>query len=112
MQTFELLDRFELLYPTNSKLADLRRAYIDKDLSSIFRLLPNQVSGDLEELRKAVLEQNLHSVFRLCNNEDLRKLILEDNTWKLWPVLQNYTDTQFVEAFKNFFINETEIWDD
>ena len=112
MQTFELLDRFELLYPTNSKLADLRRAYIDKDLSSIFRLLPNQVSGDLEELRKAVLEQNLHSVFRLCNHEDLRKLILEDNTWKLWPVLQNYTDTQFVEAFKNFFINETEIWDD
>ena len=47
MQTFELLDRYELLYPTNSKLSDLRRAYIDKDLSSIFRLLPNQVSGDL-----------------------------------------------------------------
>ena len=112
MQTFELLDRFELLYPTNSKLADLRRAYIDKDLSSIFRLLPNQVSGDLEELRKAVLEQNLHSVFRLCNNEDLRKLILEDNTWKLWPVLDSYVSTQFTAAFKSFFINETEIWDD
>ena len=112
MQTFELLDRFELLYPTNSNLADLRRAYIDKDLSSIFRLLPNQVSGDLEELRKAVLEQNLHSVFRLCNNEDLRKLILEDNTWKLWPVLDSYVDTQFTAAFKSFFINETKIWDD
>ena len=112
MQTFELLDRFELLYPTNSNLADLRRAYIDKDLSSIFRLLPNQVSGDLEELRKAVLEQNLHSVFRLCNNEDLRKLILEDNTWKLWPVLDSYVDTQFTAAFKSFFVNETEIWDD
>ena len=112
MQTFELLDRFELLYPTNSNLADLRRAYIDKDLSSIFRLLPNQVSGDLEELRKAVLEQNLHSVFRLCNNEDLRKLILEDNTWKLWPVLDSYVDTQFTAAFKRFFINETKIWDD
>ena len=112
MQTFELLDRYELLYPTNSKLSDLRRAYIDKDLSSIFRLLPNQVSGDLEELRKAVLEQNLHSVFRLCNNEDLRKLILEDNTWKLWPVLDSYVSTQFTAAFKSFFINETEIWDD
>jgi hypothetical protein len=37
---------------------------------------------------------------------------MEDNTWKLWPVLHNYTDTQFVEAFKNFFVNETEIWDD
>ena len=45
MQTFELLDRFELLFPTNSKISDLRRAYTDKDLSSIFRLLPDNVSG-------------------------------------------------------------------
>ena len=112
LQTFELLDRFELLYPTNTKLADLRRAYIDQDISSIFRLMPNHVSGEIEELRKAVLEQNLHSIFRLCNNEDLRKLVLEDNTWKLWPILERYTDTQFVAAFKNFFVNETEIWND
>ena len=131
MQTFELLDRFELLYPTNSKLADLRRAYIDKDLSSIFRLLNADEelrkaimeknlhsifrivdTFDTEELRKAVVEDNLHSIFRLVEDEDLRKLIMEDNTWKLWPVLHNYTDTQFVEAFKNFFVNETEIWND
>ena len=112
LPTFELLDRLELLYPTNSKLEDLRRAYIDHDLSSIFRLMPNHVSGDIEELRKAVVEQNLYSIFRLCNNEDLRKLILEDNTWKLWPILEKYTDTQFVAAFKNFFVNKTEIWND
>ena len=198
MQTFELLDRFELLYPTNSKLADLRRAYIDKDLSSIFRLvdadeelrksiidknlhsifrildneelrkavieknlhsifrlLPNKVSGEIEDLRKAIIEENLHalfrlvdaeelrkavveenlhsifrmsdstedfqsavteenlhSIFRLIEDEDLRKLLLEDNTWKLWPILHRYTNTQFVEGFKNFFVNETEIWDD
>ena len=198
MQTFELLDRFELLYPTNSKLADLRRAYIDKDLSSIFRLvdadeelrkaiidknlhsifrildneelrkavieknlhsifrlLPNNVSGEIEDLRKAIIEENLHalfrlvdaeelrkavveenlhsifrmsdstedfqsavteenlhSIFRLIEDEDLRKLLLEDNTWKLWPILHRYTNTQFVEGFKNFFVNETEIWDD
>lgn len=109
MQTHELLDRFELLYPTKSSLADLRRAYVDKDTSSIFRLLPNQVNGDKEDLRKAVLENNLHSVFRLVNDEELRKLVLEDNTWKLWPILNRYTDTQFVNAFKNFFVNEIEI---
>ena len=198
MQTFELLDRLELLYPTNSKLADLRRAYIDKDLSSIFRLvdadeelrkaiidknlhsifrildneelrksvieknlhsifrlLPNKVSGEIEDLRKAIIEENLHalfrlvdaeelrkavveenlhsifrmsnstedfqsavteenlhSIFRLIEDEDLRKLLLEDNTWKLWPILHRYTNTQFVEGFKNFFVNGTEIWDD
>lgn len=112
LQTFELLDRFELLYPTKSKIADLRRAYIDKDFSSLFRLLPDNVSGDTEDLRKAVIEQNIHSVFRLVDDEDLRKLILEDNTWKLWPLLDRYVDTQFVAAFKNFYVNETEIWND
>jgi len=244
VKTFELLDRLELLYPTNTKLADLRRSYIDKDISSIFRLLPpeyeelrkavieNNVhsifrllppeyeelrkavieqnlhsifrllppehddlrkavlnknlnsifkllpdsvdadtrrkamltqdlhgifSGgddnleelrkaileqnlhsifrlvddeelrkaileqnlhsifrlvDDEELRKAIVEQNLHSIFRLVDDEDLRKLLLEDNIWKLWPVLSRYVNTQFVDAFKNFFVNDTEIWDD
>ena len=112
LQTFELLDRFELLYPTKSKIADLRRAYIDKDFSSLFRLLPDSVSGDIEDLRKAVIEQNIHSIFRLVDDEDLRKLILEDNTWKLWPILNRYVDTQFVAAFKSFFVNEVEIWDD
>ncbi len=112
LPTFELLDRFELLYPTNTKLADLRRAYIDQDISSIFRLMPNNVLGDIEELRKAVLEQNLHSLFRLVNDEDLRRLVLEDNTWKLWPILERYVDTQFTAAFKNFFVNDTKIWND
>ena len=202
MKTFELLDRLELLYPTNTKLADLRRSYIDKDISSIFRLLPPEYEelrkaviennvhsifrllppeyeelrkavieqnlhsifrllppehddlrkavlnknlnsifkllpdsvdadtrrkamltqdlhgifsgGDdnLEELRKAILEQNLHSIFRLVDDEELRKLLLEDNIWKLWPVLSRYVNTQFVDAFKNFFVNDTEIWDD
>lgn len=206
MEKFELLDRFELLYPHIEKLAELRRLYIDKDLSSlfkltdaneelrkavmeqnlhsifrlvddkyedlrkaiveknersIFRLLPedatitngtfddlrtavleNNLNGlfrvlgpkyeDLrkavveeniysifrcmpdvnEDLQRAVTEQNIYSIFRLINDEDLRKLVTEDNDWKLWPVLERYTDTQFVAAFKNFFINKTEIWDD
>ena len=88
LQTFELLDRFELLFPTKSKLADLRRSYIDKDLSSILRLVTDK------------------------NKEDLRKLIMEDNTWKLWPLLSEQIDTQFVAAFKSFFVNNTEIWND
>ena len=156
MQTFELLDRLELLYADNGNLSDLRRVYIDNDLSSlfrltdgdeelrkavieknmhsIFRLIEGNVTGDIEDLRKAVVEQNLHSlfrliqgnddirsavteenlhsIFRLVDDEDLRKLILEDNTWKLWPILDRYVDTQFVAAFKNFFVNETEIWND
>jgi len=108
LETYELLDRLELLYPTNSKLSYLRRAYVDKDLSSIFRLLPKTVSvGDTEDLRKAVCEQNLHSIFRLCEDEDLRKFILEDNTWKLWNLLEKYVDTQFVAALKSFFVNNT-----
>jgi hypothetical protein len=85
MKTQELLDRYEILYP---EFADLRRAYTDKDLSSIFRVITDD------------------------NKEDLRKLIMEDNTWKLWPLLDSIVETQFTKAFKNFFVNETKIWDD
>ena len=104
LETYEILDRFEILFPTNSTLSDLRRAYIDKDISSIFRLLPDKVSGGLEDLKKAVLDQNLHSIFRLIDDEDLRKLVLENNTWKLWPVLNRFTATQFIPAFKNLHV--------
>jgi hypothetical protein len=128
LETFELLDRFELLYPTNAKLADLRRSYIDKDMSSIFRLTDADEelrkaiieenlhsifrivnNYDIEDLRKAVIEKNLHSIFRLCDDEDLRKLILEDNIWKLWPILERYKQTQFIWAFKEFFVNDLKI---
>jgi hypothetical protein len=107
LEIYELLDRFELLYPNNDGLADLRRAYIDQDLSSIFRLLSTtEVVGSAEDLRKAVLEKNIHSIFRLISDDDLRKLIVEDNIWKLWPVLERYTNTQFVAAFKGFNVNQ------
>ena len=82
MQTFELLDRLELLYPTNDNLADLRRVYNDQDLSSLFRL----VNGD-EELRKAIIEENLHSIFRLIDNEELRKAVVEENLHSIFRLL-------------------------
>ena len=113
MQTFELLDRFELLYPTNSKLADLRRTYIDFDLSSlfrltdadeelrkavveknlhsIFRLLPEEPGafGPVDDLRKAVIEQNLHSIFRLVDHEELRKAVVEENLHSIFRFINN-----------------------
>lgn len=85
MQTYELLDRFEILFPKQPEFADLRRAYNDKDLSSIFRIINDK------------------------NKEDLRKLIMEDNTWKLWPLLSSFTQTHFVSAFKTFFIDDIHI---
>ena len=194
MEIKDLLDRFELLFFDNPRISDLRRSYIDKDLSSIFRLLDNEelrksvveqnlhsifrlldneelrkavveqnlhsifrllhgVTGtfNLEELRKAVVEQNLHSIFRLvdneelrkavleknlnsifrlcnneelrkavveknlysifrlCDNEELRKLILDDNYYSLWKILSTELNTQFISAFKNFYIENTNI---
>jgi len=138
LELHELLDRYELLFPDVTELADFRRTVIDKDLSSIFRLNPNN-----DELRKAVIEENLHSIFRaleaksfietedlykymedvrkavvnknlrsifkLLNATDLRKVVLDKNYWKLWPLLEKYVDTQFTAAFKNFYINKIEI---
>jgi len=58
MQTHELLDRFELMYPRDTRLSDLRRAYIDRDMSSIFRLLPTVIRGSTDDLRKVMMENN------------------------------------------------------
>jgi len=211
MQTHELLDRYELLYPDVSAIADLRRAFIDRDLSSIFRLCDENEElrkavvdenlhsmfrilkpmdiPDLEDIRKTVIEKNLHSLFRLVDekyedlrkavveqnlnslfrllgdseqvwhiddlrramieenlyslfrlfseedetiqlyrtaifnknlrsifkilgNDNLRKLIIDENVYKLWPILNSYVDTQFTSAFKSFFINSTDIDND
>ena len=76
METHKLLDRFELLYPLNSKLADLRRAFIDKDLHSVFRLITDN------------------------NKEDLRKIILEDNKWSLWKILDSMLQTRLIQSLK------------
>lgn len=88
MEVYKILDRFELMYPNDSRMSDLRRAYIDQDLASIFRLC------DQEELRKAILDQNIHSIFRCIDNvralgdiEDFRKAVLEQNLYSLFRLL-------------------------
>ena len=53
MKIQSLLDRYEILFPDNTKIADLRRSVVDHDISSVFRLCRN------DELRKAVLNENI-----------------------------------------------------
>jgi hypothetical protein len=62
----------------------------------------------LSDLRRAYIDQDLNSIFRIVNDDnknDLRKLVLENNSWKLWPLLDRFVDTQFSAAFKSFFVN-------
>ena len=91
LEIHELLDRYELLYPNDTNISNLRRAYIDKDLNSIFR-----VTNANEELRKAVVEKNLHSLFRVIGDvtvkgeaDDLRKAILENNLHSIFRLVDN-----------------------
>ena len=99
-----LYSLFRLFPEDNEQLNTYRTAIVNKNLRSVFRLLPED-----EDIRRAVTEENLHSLFRLLNNDDLRKLILENNLFKVWSLLEKYTNTQFTAAFKNFFINNTSI---
>tara|TARA_B100001057_G_C22754858_1_gene913280 strand:- start:485 stop:1321 length:837 start_codon:yes stop_codon:yes gene_type:complete len=87
METHKILDRFEMLFPLNSKVADLRRACIDKDLHSVFRLIKDDTK------------------------EDLRKIIMEDNQWSLWKILDMYVDTRFVQSLKSFEVYKLK-WDE
>jgi hypothetical protein len=127
MQIKDYLDRFEILFPENNKLQDYRRAYTDKDLSSIFRLLENEDlrkavmeenlysvfrlvktfnKEETEDFRKAVTEKNLHSIFRLSSNDNLKKLVLDDNISSLWKILSEITPTTFTSSFKHFTLND------
>lgn len=157
MEAYKLLDRFELLYDSDQRLSDLRRAYIDRDLTSIFklvdvdddlrkaileqnlyslfRLVNGRVLGEVEDLRKALLENNLHSLFRLLSpqyddlrkavlnqnmfsifellkDEDLQKFILHDNYHGMYALLQRYTKSELVTAFKHFWMKEISIDED
>lgn len=152
MEIYKLLDRFELLYKHDERIADLRRAYIDRDLASIFklsdcsedlrkaimeenwhsifRIIDNKrIIGELEDLRKAalegnihslfrllpgtddvrkaVLDKNIHSIFRLIDNKDLKGVVLNDNYFDLWRLLEQWKGpNQFVYAFKTLHKKE------
>ena len=140
----DLLDRFELLY--GGDIENVRRFYNDKDLSSIFKLTENEelrkavveknlhsifrLSNTDDDLRKAVLEQNLHSVFRLVGGEeDLRKAVLDNNLYSLarimpevsdefkivnnndfyalWKVLEKYTNSSYIKPLKALYNDTT-----
>lgn len=152
LEIFEILDRFELIHADDSRFSKLRRLYIDKDYTSlfelvekdelrraileenwhsIFRLVTNKrIIGDVEDLRKAILEQNIHSLFRLlagndslklaiiekdensifkcAGNDDIRKLVLDDNIFSLFRLLAEYSDSTLVNALKNLITNDIE----
>lgn len=158
MEVYKILDRFELMYPNDERFSDLRRAYIDQDLYSIFKIASADeelrkaileknihsifrlaegygIRGSIEDLKKAVVDQNLysifrllpqefqelkkavcddniHSIFRLLNNENLRKLIVNNTQWSLYPLLKEYTNSHFVDALKFMFIENVEFDED
>jgi hypothetical protein len=87
---------------------DLKKAVTDQNLYSIFRLLPLE----FDDLKKAICEDNIHSIFRLLKNDNLRKLIVNDNQWALYPLLTEIVDTQFIEALKLMFIENIEFDED
>ena len=110
LELHEILDRYEILYPEVTGLADLRRAVIDKDLNSIFRL---SVDNDQnEELRKSVVEDNLHSIFRtlepldIPDLEDIRKTVIEKNLHSLFRLLGDSEQVWHIDDLRRAMIEE------
>ena len=97
---FRLLPAFVKSAP----LEDLRKAIVEDNLHSLFRLIVvennNEVVEVVDDLRRAVMEKNWHSVFRSLEYfqqkdllplsmpiEDLRKAIIEENMHSIFRVL-------------------------
>ena len=143
----EILDRFEILYP-KEKVSNFRRFYSSQELTSLFKLVDNDdlrkaiveknlhsifrlVNAD-DDLRKAIVEENLHSIFRLLDNDDLRKAVIDKNMYSLarllpelqdemkvalnndqyalWRVLENYTSSSLIKPIKTL-VNENKNFD-
>ena len=121
----QLLDRMEILYPYDTRFADLRRAYIDRDEHSIHRLMVDQYGDDVDKLRKAIRDNNWHHIFHLSEGEwqpdftvrggvleqgDLRKFLFEDNVWSMYRLLLSMQDSRIVTTIKSFHASGTR-WD-
>lgn len=89
MKTHELLDRLELLYPDNTLLADLRRAFIDDDRNSLQRLIGNinpteitnavrMLEGNKDFVEDSLSQGQIKSKLWLIN--ELKKLKLDLGT--------------------------------
>jgi hypothetical protein len=83
----ELLNRMEILFPEEPRFNDLRRAYIDRDLASVFRLIEGG-----------------------ANVEEFRKFVLGDNEWSLYRLILDIRDTQIVRTIKSFQASDVR-WD-
>jgi hypothetical protein len=89
----DLLDRVELITRNDQGVVQLRRIYNDRDLSSLFRFTEHD-----QDLRRAVMDKNIYSIFRLLANhepkvgshEDLRKAIVEQNLHSIFRVLGEF----------------------
>ena len=117
----QLLDRMEILYPYDTRFADLRRAYIDRDEHSLHRLMIDQYGEDIDKMRKAFRDNNWHHIFHLIEGEwqpdftvregveqgDLRKFLFEDNTWSMYRLLLSMHDNQIVRTIKSFHASGT-----
>ncbi len=109
LELHEILDRYEILYPEVTGLADLRRAVIDKDLNSIFRLSVD--NNQNEELRKAVVEDNLHSIFRIASewdvsghSDDLRRAVIENNLYSLFRLFSE--EDEGINSYRTAIVNK------
>lgn len=121
----ELLDRMEILYPEHDVLSDLRRAYIDRDANSMFRLYEYFYNDDIVKLRKAFRDDNFHVLFHLLDREwvpefhqrpspfmeegDLKKFMMNDNVWSLFRILLDIQECQFLKAVKSFYASGVRI---
>lgn len=116
LEIFEILDRFEILYPDVEEYSLLRRSYTDRDMSSIFKLFDEKDFPEIDDLRKAVLEKNIHSIFRCMDSsdfefdfDDFRSAITEKNTHSLFRFISTDTTQDELDDFRRA-VNEHNLY--
>lgn len=99
MEMPEILNRMELLYPDVEKITLLRRAYVDEDISSLYKL----VDAD-KDLRNSIDNDDLRALFRSVpgasspENETLRKAVVEKDIANILKLLEPHISVDYKQA--------------
>ena len=116
LNSIELLDRFEILEPSNLALKDLRRCIVNKDVRSVFKMFKNIYENDnIHLVETACLDLNAYAFFKLeenlIGNEDmplLKKIIWQQNPWAVFNFFANQDtiDPLLIRNVKNATLME------
>lgn len=109
----------EILYPDEPRYPELKAAYFNKDLGSIFGLLKTYYGQDITKLEELMRDGNVYELILLLRDgwtptftpsltshskpDDLNRFINHDDDWAMYRILNDIQTTPFIDTLKSLY---------